>query len=365
MRKFTLAPAALAVAVTLSVSAHAGILFPILPYPGSTSTTATAINNNNVITGYYSDADGARHGFVGTLDGNYTSFDFPNGNTFAYGINDDGYITGLSNTPTIDCQVEGCQYLRAPNGDISGITKDDAPLDGFAQQITKKRKYVGQYWVLDGENDFEFGYIGKGTRYRKDIVLPFNVGRTEPRGLNKNQVITGYYSDLDTHTSPAFLIKNGVARSVSFPDANANSTFIEGVNDHGRLVGGWVNKDGTLGGAFFYNPGQNVFNPIDIPGSNVAQARSINNAGLVTIIADNGSFIYCAFESNCPAGAGAIRIVEKSIPGSKTRWAVCQNGCLKPASLATAAARHTPSKLHELMTRDPSFAREPDLIIRR
>src|ERR1700754_1777933 len=91
---------ALLIAGGAEASATKAQLIPIVPYPGATSTTVFGIaDDNNTITGSYVSADdGATHGFYGTLDGNYTSFDFPDApDTQPRGINGTGrLITGFS-----------------------------------------------------------------------------------------------------------------------------------------------------------------------------------------------------------------------------------------------------------------------------
>ena len=76
MHKDTLASATLAAALALSLSAKAGILFPVVPFPGSTSTTATAINNNNIIAGYYIHSPGIYPFLFGPQAGNKHFFFF-------------------------------------------------------------------------------------------------------------------------------------------------------------------------------------------------------------------------------------------------------------------------------------------------
>ena len=132
------------------------------------------------------------------------------------------------------------------------------------------------------------------------------------------------------------------------------------MNDKGRVVGGWINKDGTAGGAYFYNLGKNIFNSINVPGSTVAQARSINNSGVATIIADNGSFIYSASNTNCPNMPGAVRIADRSVPAGtgNTRWATRKNDCLTPDHHKVGASKIDGAKIRDLIKRDPSLALE-------
>ena len=116
--RFLAGPLAAAALSLCTFSAWAGVLVPIPPVPGSTSTSIHTINNRNVIAGDYASSDGAIHGFIGTLDGNYTTFDALSGQTFVEGLNDQGYTTGLSEVPTEDCPYQGCEYLRKPDGTV-------------------------------------------------------------------------------------------------------------------------------------------------------------------------------------------------------------------------------------------------------
>jgi len=69
-------------------------------YPGALSTGATGINLGGTITGFYFGADSVHHGFVRDQLGNFTSFDAPNGGTKVgqgttpTAINLSGQITG-------------------------------------------------------------------------------------------------------------------------------------------------------------------------------------------------------------------------------------------------------------------------------
>jgi hypothetical protein len=69
-------------------------------YPGAMFTVPMGINLTATITGYYSGADGVRHGFVRDQLGNFISFDDPNAGakagegTTPTAINRSGQITG-------------------------------------------------------------------------------------------------------------------------------------------------------------------------------------------------------------------------------------------------------------------------------
>jgi len=61
----------LAAAVT---AASAATYVPVVPASGSTSMKIQGINDKNEIAGGYYTADGIEHGFVGTADGTYQTF---------------------------------------------------------------------------------------------------------------------------------------------------------------------------------------------------------------------------------------------------------------------------------------------------
>jgi hypothetical protein len=359
MRKFDLAAAALAGALLLPLAADAGTLIPVVPFTNSTLTFAYGINDNGLIAGIYQRSDASQHGFVGTISGDqYSSFDFGAGGvTYAFSLSDEGYITGSDAHLTQGCTVQGCQWRRQPGGEPDQILHGSAGVDGVAGQIVKKQKFVGDYWTTDNDTFVSHGYYGKGAVYVKDLVLPFDTARTHPRGYDKAGDVVGYYTDTANHDQPGFILHKGTVTSVTFPDADAVLTMFEGLNDKGEIVGGWENGNDDAGQAFLYNSTRNAFKAIKIPGSALAIARQINNAGLVTIISDVGSFIYCSKKQTCPAARGAVEIPEGAwIPARGVHWAACHRGCTGPAR---RAGRVDAAGLHAAMARDPGM--EPDL----
>lgn len=345
---------ATAATASLFSAAGAGTLIPVPSVPGSTATIVRGINDSNIITGSYAMADGSLHGFVGTLDGNYTYFDFPNGSTNPEAISNDGYITGVSNFATDDCPYYGCEYLRKPDGSIAAITKDGAPLDGIPQGIIGKTKFVGQYSFFNGSLYF-YGYYGKGTKYRSALNLPFNTNRTSPRGYNKKGTVTGYFVDTDHgNLRTGFVLKNGTATAVNYPDENATYTYLQSVNDKGLIAGAWANQDGTAEQPFLFDFGKNAFSLISIPGAPVAFANAINNNGVVTISDFTVSYIYCLKNKGCPASPNAIEIPDRWIP-ARTHSAVCRKGCTGPLHIPANRGKIEIAAVREAIGRDPEF----------
>jgi len=354
----SIAAAALACGLAFSLSAAtAGILVPVPAFPGSTASFVYGINNSNVVAGRYQGSDGVDHGFFGTLDGNYTAFDFPGGSSFVTSINDAGDITGYAEASNPNCPIIGCEYVRKADGTMEIVTKHGNPLDGQAEQIVKNR-FVGEYWFIDdGGQTHINGYRGRMAAWKHDIVLPFDgVGRTRARGLNKKNEIVGFYTA--GSTEPAFLIKDGVASSVAFTDPDTFETIFAGINGTGKIVGSWLNEDGSAGQAFIYESSNDTFRVIDVPGETITFARQVNDAGVVTVGGATSGYIYCTHKKLCPITAGAIEVKEKIVPakhpGAK-QWVLCKNGCEKDSADVRPAS---PAQLRAAIARDPSLLKE-------
>jgi hypothetical protein len=360
--------AGLAAGLLLStISADAGTLIPVPPVSGSTGTFIGGINDKNQITGDYTTSDGNLHGFVGTLDGQYTSFDFPGGQTSVSRIDNKGFITGLGNTQTEDCQTFGCQYLRDPDGTVEGITKAGVPLDGIPEGIIGHARYVGQYSYYDGTILWFYGYYGRGTKYRSDLSLPFNTQRTSPRGYRKDGTVVGYFRDIDHgNESTGFILQNGIATAVNYPDPSAFYTFLEDVNDSGIVSGYWLSSDQQTSQAFLYDLNSQTFSPIEFDGASSVYIRAINRHDVVAVEIDNAPYIYCTNDRKCPLSPSrGVKIAVKSIPAtpSSVRSVTCKNGCTGPSHANGMAA--DPAAVRAAIAQDPDLDRPVHLAYRR
>jgi hypothetical protein len=330
MPKFRFAAAMAAILTACAISsADAGRLIPVPAVAGSTAMDVTAINNSNIITGVYETPDYVSHGFFGTLDGNYTTFD---AGTFTVplGINDQGLITGwnLAQDCSFTYPPVGCEFVRKLDSSIDIVTKDRSQIGGYAYGITTHARFVGEYWVARQTQGYDvFGYYGKGHKYVADVTLPFNTNHTSPRGINEAGTIIGHYIDLDAQRLRGFIVRGGVATAVDYPDPNADNTLFEGVNDEGLISGYWTSSQTTAEAPFLYDPAKGVFTSIVVRGATYVYPAGLNDAGLVTLDVDDVPYIYCSRKKTCPLGAGAIHVSEKWIRA-------------KPADIHSVACRH-------------------------
>ncbi|MFL6690197.1 MAG: hypothetical protein ACJ8IR_08460 [Alphaproteobacteria bacterium] len=306
-------------------------------------------------------ADGASHVFFGTLDGQYATFDALNGETIVDGINDAGYITGESYVATDDCPLDGCQFLRTPDGTIKEITRNKAPLDGLPEQIISHQNFIGQYTYIDQNNNvFFYGYYGKGPKYVSEFTLPFNTIRTRPRGLGEDGTVTGYYTDSDGFGRVrGFVVRQGVATAYDYPDQDAFFTHFTAVNKSGLIPGQWLDSEQAFSRAFLFDSVRSRYKAIDVSGATYASAGGINNAGLVTVIDDTSSYIYCPRKSTCPLHSpDEKQIPERWISAVKfSRTLPCRDGCVGPYH-GNSGAQHDPAAVRAAIARDPELQRE-------
>lgn len=278
--------------------ANAATLIPVPPVPGSTATAVLGINDSNTISGSYRTADGNNHGFFGTLDGNYTTFDIDPAYTAAYAINNAGYVVGGTNK-----DGEQVAFERYPDGSVHFLTIDGRTMSAAtAYAINRKGLFVGTGY----DGNVRHPFIAKNAEFQSDVVVP-GAGGVEPRGINDSGDISGHYG------RHGFLLKDGVVTLIDYPDPEAHYNFVRDVNDKDVVVGYWLERGFRHGHPFIFDARNATYTPINVPHSKYGGADSINSAGLVTVSTDVGSFIYCPYpkkSSKCPAGGAEIADAE-------------------------------------------------------
>jgi hypothetical protein len=291
-----------AVVLALPAASSAATLVPVTPPEGAAATIVFGINKDNVITGSFIDANGVEHGFVGPLNGTYTTFDFGGTSTGTEprGLNDDGDTVGFATDPSF---AVGTEFRRTEDGAIQAIEKDGLPLDGIAQGITKKKDAsTGDY--IDPNTGVRTGYLGKDGEYQSDVDLGLNATRTSPRGMNKHGTLAGFFVDSGGVTHGFILGKHGVPQVIDADDSG--TTSFEGINKKELTTGQVTDADGNPH-SFIYNNATGEFTTIDIPdGSVLQQAWGVNDKGAIAVSTDIASYIYCTRDVHCPDGGAAI-----------------------------------------------------------
>jgi probable HAF family extracellular repeat protein len=120
------------------------------------------------------------------------------------------------------------------------------------------------------------GFFLHGSSGVTYIVHSNDANGTFPRGINKSNVVVGFYLDGNS-VAHGFKWINGTFTSLHFP--NALSTAPTGINDNGQIVGSYGNGSGTHG--FLFSGG--AWKTIDFPNvpTGTTELLGISNAGVI------------------------------------------------------------------------------------
>jgi len=303
-RKALLISVALAGLVAAVPAMATGTLYTLPMVSGSTETIAFGVSNNLTITGFWLDSTSIENGFVGPADGsNYTVWnDESNGGTQPRGINAKGYITGIDDVGS-GLPTSYIPYERSPDGTITDITMDGAPLNYLAQGINKKGAFTGSY---ENSSSQIIGYTGKNAAYKKSITLPgITTTAVAGRGINDNGDIVGWYED-SSGIQHGFLLSGKTAITVDDPNGTTN---LEGINNKGEASGLYTDTSGNRHG-FTYDIKKGTFTELTVPGSTFVEVWGLNDHGVVAIDGENSSgvfvgYLYCPTAKVCPSGGAA------------------------------------------------------------
>jgi uncharacterized membrane protein len=211
-------------------------------FPQSMQTQVIGVNNLGNTAGFYIDNNGATHGFL-KKGSSFTTVDFPGIVTSQgtvllsafnqlLGLNDRGQAAGYlslsaNNTtpdfPYIYDEVGGAYQLLAIPGAVNGAQ---------ATGINNAQQICGFY--ID-QNNVNHGFLLNFGSF-KTLDFPGGTG-TQALGLNNRGQVVGSYTDSAGMTHGfVYYIENGRYQSVDDPDG-VGTTFVNGINDEGRLVG--------------------------------------------------------------------------------------------------------------------------------
>lgn len=286
----------------------AATMMPVVPFPGAKDTLAAALNDKNVLAGTYIDKNGVKHGFVGTLDGTYTSFDFgKSGNTVAIGIDKAGDITGAN----YGSDMQFCNatpYYRTAKGKATPVKKGTKTMSGLAWGMDAAGDFVG--YTCD-QTQIVVGYQGKSGKYKNDVKISGTQFAVAPSGINASGMIDGWSVDIGG-VAKGFILKGGTTSFVTYP--HATQTQLTGLNDAGLATGVWTDAS-SVQHAFMYDTKTSKFTSLEPKGATTSVAGGVNNKGLIAIYSNKGSFIYCP--KACPSAGVAFTAKSVHVPASR------------------------------------------------
>ena len=257
--------------------------------------------DSGTIVGYYIDAvaGGTAHGFVRSVDGQYTIIDVPGAaGTQAYGINDKGTVVGwwFENPGTDGTAYHG--YLRDKTGNFTyfdppniGLYVPQAPSPVVSIQlplsINRDGTVAGSYVDKHGLNH---GFVRS---VDGDITVfdPKNSVSTigDTNGLNREGATTGGYTTADGVIHAYLTLQSdpqGAITSFDAPGAGNGvnqGTYFNMINDAGLMPGVVIDKNSVQHGFLLSRDGTLVKVNVDRAGTGPYQGTltsAVSEAGI-------------------------------------------------------------------------------------
>ena len=262
--------ALLMMAATATVAAEP-VAFTSFDIPGATSYFVAGINDEGLVAGSWSAADGSEIGFIRFSDGRITTpIVHPDDNTrttVLRAVNDEAVIAGF-----YGANVSNGFLLK--EGKFRTVDFPGAVATAL-RGINNLGDVSGTYSIVDLNAD-EFGFIipRRGPAISFKLADPTGTGIVVG-GINDLRQLVGYYTDA-TSTLVGFLRQpSGQFVSILFPGALSTQAY--GINDCGIVVGVW--GDGSTAHGFYGRPGN--LHSFDLPGAVATFSQGINNQGRI------------------------------------------------------------------------------------
>lgn len=278
---------ALALACALHASAHAATTFTFteIRHAGYERTNVWDINNSGKVVGSsYNDASEVISSFV-YASGSFTTLSGPAGavSTSAFGISESGTIVG-SYAATWIVESDGFSHLGPSSGFIfsgGSYTTIDVPgaTSTVPRAISPDGRYIsGYYYTATG---------GSGFLYDRTTMTFTSIGVPKPgvfiaQGVTNDGLVVGSETTIDESTgmvsAPAFIYNHatGTRTDVFIPGA-ARSAF-RAIDSTGRISGFYRDADDNAYGFTGY-PGS--FVEIAYPGATSTYIQGTNDAGVL------------------------------------------------------------------------------------
>lgn len=201
-------------------------------------TFIEAINDSGDVAGYFIDSNSLTHGFIRSAAGVITTFDVPASNgesTVAQGIDSDGDVVGFFNAPN----TGGHSYIRTADGTI---TTFDATFGGNSAALSINNSGVIAGAIIGPNTGRGYLYTLNGT------LTPFDptgnaaqVLAVFPERINASGAVAGDYVDLGGVHHGFTRDAGGTITILDAPGAGTaapEGTELDDINASGTVIGG-------------------------------------------------------------------------------------------------------------------------------
>jgi probable HAF family extracellular repeat protein len=206
-------------------------LFTTENFPNSMMTQVIGISNNGVTDGFYVDNNNVTHGFFNSM-GTYTTVDFA-GTAFnqLLGQNDNGMASGYYSMSQNNTTPDTPYIYNETLNTFSVVTIPGSPGGAQATGINNENDICGFYIDAMGTNH---GFLINGSGLTT-LDAP-NSTFTQALGLNNKGQVVGDFMDQDGNTHGFVWTQANGFTTIDEPNG-VGTTIVNGINDHGDLVG--------------------------------------------------------------------------------------------------------------------------------
>ena len=243
--------------------------------PASIDTRANGVNARGDVVGFYTDVEGALHGFL-RRKGDYSTIDFPGASlTVAFSLNARGDIVGRF----VDAEGNGHAFLFS-DGEFTQIDYPEGA-STEARGINNAGDIVGRYFTRGG---LELGFMLKNGRFQS-IRVPGSRATQVSMAQDNGRVIVGYFSSPDGALHGFVRNRSGDFQAIDFPSGGSfPCTGARSVNERGDVVGPYTvanNAGECRNSAQGYLRRRGKFVAVDFPGAVATFPGGINNDGVI------------------------------------------------------------------------------------
>jgi len=258
-------------------AARAQYRFISIEIPGATGnslfgpgTFAWGIDNDRVVSGFYSDASNASHGFVWRNGTVHTLDDPVSPNTSLWSVSNRGvaaaYYWDQTATHAATYSFASGAWTMLP--DIPGISSNQA------YGINKFGVVVGEARVNDASNPSAWIWDPSAQSYSYFSVPGASQDNTYPDAINDKGQIVGTFDDTNG-VSHGFVKDGDTYTTIDVPGATGTNAW--GINNSGAVVGPWFNLSRWAEG--YVRTSDGAFKVVDVPGALETLIAGINDLG--------------------------------------------------------------------------------------
>jgi hypothetical protein len=243
---------------------------------GGQGTTATCVNSDGVVAGFYFDRGGFSHGFVRAVNGVISEF-LPSRltSTSVMSINKRGDIVGFG---TAGHGTQG--FLRAANGQITYILASGA-FSTEPASINDSGQIAGTISDIRGVvHAFIRDADGSFTVFDDPSASGPHGISTEAVAINNAGVVTGFYHDTNSGMLRGF-IRDQFGNFTNF-DGGAGSvkTSPAGINVGGEVAGSYGETAHLILHGFLRDAAGDIIN-FDVPDATFTEPVAVNDSGTI------------------------------------------------------------------------------------